>query len=59
MSSTDEWCNVEDKNDKYINHVDLWIEEACSSPDEPWRFFDFLLHDEDSIADMVQAMKEV
>jgi hypothetical protein len=36
MSSTDDWCNVEDTNDKYISPVDSWIEEACSSPDEPW-----------------------
>jgi hypothetical protein len=36
MSRADEWCNVEDANDKYIIPVDSWIEEACSSPDEPW-----------------------
>jgi hypothetical protein len=53
MSNADECCNSKDKNDKYIGPMDLWIKEACSSPDEPWRFFNFLLHDEDSIVDLV------
>jgi hypothetical protein len=59
VSSTDEWCNVEGNNDKYINPIDLWIEEACNRPSEPWHFFDFLLQDEDSITDLVQSMKKV
>jgi hypothetical protein len=59
MSNIDKWCNVEDNNDEYISPINLWIEETSSGPDEPWHFFYFPVHDEDSIVDMVQDMKEV
>jgi len=59
MSSANEWCNVDTKNNGYISPIEIWIEEACNSPSEPWNSFDFLQHDEDSNADLIQAMKEV
>jgi hypothetical protein len=60
MSSIDKWCNNDDKNNKYINPVELWIEEACSSTRDLWHFGATLLHDDPyPIAGSFQVMKEL
>jgi hypothetical protein len=60
MSSIDEWCNAEDKNDKYIGLVELWIEGACSNTRDPWHYLVSLLHDNIyPITRSFQVMKEL
>jgi hypothetical protein len=60
MSSTNEWCNVEDKNNKYISPIEFWIEEACSSTGDLWHFVATLLHDDPCpMARPFQVIKKV
>jgi hypothetical protein len=60
ISSTKEWCNVDDKNNKYIIPIELWIEEACRSIGDLWNFIATVLHvDPCPIVGYFRDMKKV
>jgi hypothetical protein len=60
MSITNKWFNASNENNKYINPIELWIEEACSSTWDAWYSIVTLLDDDPNpIEGSFRVMKEL
>jgi hypothetical protein len=47
------------KESDYISPINCWMEEACSSTDQPWIDFGFLFHDHDPPSVFGQGVMEI